>query len=118
MNQWLTTQIPYSAEQGIFHRLAANFAKSAGICSSVCSESVPSRIQRNKARLENTALKAAQRDTKALITFVGLLARSGALNEADNTSATSLPETSRGLPSSPVQLHTSFSGDVFVTHDP
>jgi len=25
---------------------------------------------------------------------------------------------SRGLPSSPVQLHTSFSGDVFVTHDP
>ena len=25
---------------------------------------------------------------------------------------------SRGLPSSPVQLHTSFSSDVFVTHDP
>jgi Family of unknown function (DUF5681) len=61
----------------------------------------PIRVRKNgkvqttttlEAMVENAALKAAQGDTKALITFVGLLARSGALNEADDTSATSWPE--------------------------
>jgi hypothetical protein len=61
----------------------------------------PIRVRKNgkvqttttlEAMVENAALKAAQGDTKALITFVGLLARSGALNEADHTSATSWPE--------------------------
>jgi hypothetical protein len=43
--------------------------------------------------LSRTPPSRPLKGTKALITFVGLLARSGALNEGDNTSATSLPET-------------------------
>jgi len=62
----------------------------------------PIRVRKNgkvqttttlEAMVENAALKAAQGDAKALTTFVGLLARSGALNEADDASATSLSET-------------------------
>ena len=51
-----------------------------------------------EAMVENAALKAAQGDPKALAAFIGLMLRTGALNEPDDDiSATSLPEEDEAI---------------------